>query len=131
MQCFAGYYDIKYGHLLEGEKQMGVIINNYTFYTMITINNEYHCLIITLTLCKHRVPLTNNCLQYTAALFTINGLNVIHFTFASLQCWPMCQERGTNILFMVLRKRVNIQYFEETCEYCRTDDSLECSDNMF
>ena len=27
MQCFAGYYDIKYGHLLEGEKQMGIIIN--------------------------------------------------------------------------------------------------------
>ena len=25
--CFAWYYDIKYGHLLEGEKQMGIIIN--------------------------------------------------------------------------------------------------------
>ena len=27
VQCFAGYFDIEYGHLLDGEKQMGVIIN--------------------------------------------------------------------------------------------------------
>ena len=27
VQCFAGYCDVKYGHLLEGEKQKGVIIN--------------------------------------------------------------------------------------------------------
>ena len=27
VQCFAGYCDVKYGHLLEGEKQKGVIVN--------------------------------------------------------------------------------------------------------
>jgi len=26
VQCFAGYFYIEYGHLLDGEKQMGVII---------------------------------------------------------------------------------------------------------
>ena len=31
VQCFAGYYDIKYAHLLDGEKQKGVIINNYSY----------------------------------------------------------------------------------------------------
>ena len=27
VQCFAGYCDVKYGDLLEGEKQKGVIVN--------------------------------------------------------------------------------------------------------
>ena len=31
VQCFAGYSDIKYGHLLNGEKQKGVMINNYSY----------------------------------------------------------------------------------------------------
>ena len=43
VQCFAGYYDIKYGNLLDGEKQKGVIINTPIRNTIITINTEHHC----------------------------------------------------------------------------------------
>ena len=43
VQCFAGYFDIEYGHLLDGEKQMGVIIIITPIRNaIITINTEYN-----------------------------------------------------------------------------------------
>ena len=41
VQCFAGYYDIKYGHLLEGEKQMGIIINTCKEFNLHTLPKGY------------------------------------------------------------------------------------------
>ena len=42
VQCFAGYCDVKYGHLLEGEKQKGVIIKPIRSAIM-NIDTEYQC----------------------------------------------------------------------------------------
>ena len=50
------------------------VINNYSFYTMITINNEYQCLIITMTLCKHRVGIAIFYLFYHEIVLNIGKL---------------------------------------------------------
>ena len=39
VQCFAGYFDIEYGHLLDGEKQMGVISSEGALYVILP--NDY------------------------------------------------------------------------------------------
>ena len=41
VQCFAGYFDIEYGHLLDGEKQMGVIINTCKEFNLLPLNKGY------------------------------------------------------------------------------------------
>ena len=41
VQCFAGYFDIEYGHLLDGEKQMGVIINTCKEFNLYHPNKGY------------------------------------------------------------------------------------------
>ena len=44
VQCFAGYCDVKYGNLLEGEKQKGVIIIIKPIRNAImNIDTEYQC----------------------------------------------------------------------------------------
>ena len=39
VQCFA--FDIEYGHLLDGEKQMGVIINTCKEFNLLPLNKGY------------------------------------------------------------------------------------------
>ena len=41
VQCFAGYFDIEYGHLLDGEKQMGVIINTCKEFNLLPLAKGY------------------------------------------------------------------------------------------
>ena len=41
VQCFAGYFDIEYGHLLDGEKQMGVIINTCKEFNLYHLTKGY------------------------------------------------------------------------------------------
>ena len=41
VQCFAGYFDIEYGHLLDGEKQMGVIINTCKEFNLLPLTKGY------------------------------------------------------------------------------------------
>ena len=38
VQCFAGYCDVKYGHLLEGEKQKGVIVNTCKEFNLLPLH---------------------------------------------------------------------------------------------
>ena len=41
VQCFAGYFDIEYGHLLDGEKQKGVIINTCKEFNLLPLTKGY------------------------------------------------------------------------------------------